>query len=252
MGLTEKRDKKLILELLIGLVLAFLAGMACEIVFKVIFVQNNISQAGAPDIYARKIMAMFGDESIPIYTIPGFILNWMRIVPETPVENLLRWIPYLLIFALPILSSVIKRRSIPLIICCAFAAYEGVGILIARMYSKYVYFTYQHAVPFLVEAFVLLLACIALWTKKKGFSIAMGAVCVVLAILSPFVTTVLSGLTPQTNMMPGFQLGSYLNLKLSNLTFYDSMWPIFKAFAFLMYALILFIAPSRFRKKTLV
>ena len=110
MGLTENRDKKLILELLIGLVLAFLAGMACEIVFKVIFVQNNLSQVGAPDIYARKIMAMFGDESIPIYTIPGFMLNWMRIVPETPVENLLRWIPYLLIFALPILSSVIKRR----------------------------------------------------------------------------------------------------------------------------------------------
>ena len=247
----ENRNKRMIVGLFIALLAVFLAGMACEIVLKII-VANKMVPVGADSGFTlRKTMQLFGDETVPLWSLPILVLNWLRLMPTDTVVYALRWIPYLIVFLLPVLSSFIKRRWIPLLACGALALYEAVSILLTRMFSSYVYITYLHIVPFAVEAIVIALACTALGSRKKGFSITLGVVCAVLALLSPAVTVLLSGMTPQYLGREGFDIFSYGIVRLKDVYSYaSSSWPIFKAFAFLMYALILFIAPTRFRKRT--
>ena len=132
----EKRNKRMILGLFLALIIVFLAGMAGEIVPKLVAAQRMSTPGVDPSFPFRKTVQFFGDETSSLWALPTFALNLMSISPREPAAFILRWIPYLIVFLLPILSSFIRKRWIPLLACGALATYEAVGILLAVLISK--------------------------------------------------------------------------------------------------------------------
>ena len=246
----EKRKNGPIWGLFVILLVIFLLGMLCETALKAVNVVLNM-RAERPQIIMNQILRGFGDESIPLWAVPALLLNWMTIMPRTIAPYALRWLPYLVIFLLPVLCALLRKRALPLIICAVVNGIVAIGIVLVRLFARQPLLNVAVAIPFAVEALMLVLACIALGTKSKGFSIVLGVFCVLLALLSPVVSATVAGFrtgnAPHLVALGRFVFMQARRLPLSAAT---SQWPIYKAFAFLMYALILFVAPSRFPKRT--
>ena len=246
----ERQKNRPIWALLIILLIVFLIGMACEILLKLFNVMMNTRMAERPEIIANLILRGFGDEAIPLWAIPALVLNWMSIMPRAILPYALRWLPYLILFLLPVLCAVLRHRAIPLIVCAVVSGITAVGIVLVRFVSRMPLINVYAAIPFAVETLMLVLACIALGVKKKGFAIVLGVFFVLLALASPAVSAVMAGM--RANALPaGVPIGQFLKVQLKRLPLSAavSYWPIFKTFAFLMYALILFVAPSRFPRR---
>lgn len=229
----------------------FCIGLICELFLKVWYynIHLNPEKMGRT---MRLVLQSFGNESLPLWTLPTLVLNWMLIQPKNVYLYAIRWLPYVVLLCMPILSTLMRKREIPLIVCAVIAFYEAVGILLTRMYAHIVVFTYVDLLPFLLEAILLLLAIIALGTKKKGFAITLGILFAIFAVLSPFITAMIAGIYP--SMMIGDRvqrIPSQLWIQLRNMpiTCAVSNWPIYKAFAFLMYALVMFGAVPRFSRE---
>lgn len=248
----EQRKNKPMWILFLILLILFFAGMACEIGLK----YWSAALAGGPAKPAwyltRRVLIGFGDEATPIWLIPTVVLNWMMLLPRDAgavMSYALRWMPYLVVFLFPAFGALFRKKQIPLIFCAILACIETVGIVLAVLVRHYPMLTWFHAIPFAVELILLILACIALGANKKGFAITLGVFCVLFALISPTMSAVLAELRGST-LASGFPLGPYLRSVIRRLPLFAavSAWPVFKAFAFLMYALLLFVGASRFRK----
>ena len=248
----EQRKNKPMWILFLILLIIFFAGMACEIALKYWNVAM-VSRPGDPaTLMMRRVLKAFGDEAVPIWLLPSVVLKWMTIVPldgGAVVRYALRWLPYLIVFLLTVFGALFRKKQIPLIFCAVLAGIGMVGIVLARALAHYPMLNYQHAVPFAVELILLILACIALGAKKKGFAITLGIFCILFALISPAVSAVLAGAQGNT-FRDGFPVGSFLFMQIRRLPLSagTSPWPIYKAFAFLMYALLLFSGASRMKK----
>lgn len=230
--------------LFLVLLIVFLAGMACEFVLKYV-TALFVSQPGDPGhIVTNRILRMFGDEALPLWAIPTMLLNWMLVMPHDVTAYALRWIPYLCAFLLPVLCALIRHKSIPLILCAIEAGIAAVGIVLIQFLTPHPYISVYVAIPFGAELLLLVLACIALGAKKKGLAVFTGILCLLCMLLSPVASVLLN------KLLPGMPWHAYFPFLLRHLEAYAaSPWPIYKAFAFLMYALILFGAASKFKKK---
>lgn len=246
----EKRKNRPIWALFIILLVIVLIGMTCEFSLKLANSLLNKRETNPPQIILNQILRGFGDEAIPLWAIPTLVLNWMSVMPRNSVICALRWLPYLGLFLLPVLCALIRKQSIPLIICAAVNGIVAVGIMLVHFSSSTRLLHIYYAVPFMVEAVVLILACIAIGSQSKGFSIFLGIVCVLLALFSPVISAGIHT-TMQTLHIPnGPSIGRLLLMQARRLPLSaaTSYWPIYKAFVFFMYALILFFVPSRFVK----
>lgn len=245
----EQRKNKPMWILFLILLILFFAGMACEIGLKYWDAALASGPAEPAQFLTRRVLSGFGDEATPIWLIPTVVLNWMMLLPRDVMSYALRWMPYLVVFLFPAFGALFRKKQIPLIFCAILACIETVGIVLAVLVRHYPMLTWFHAIPFAVELILLILACIALGANKKGFAITLGVFCVLFALISPAMSAVLAEL--QGSMLAsGFPLGAYLRSVFQRLPLFAavSAWPVFKAFAFLMYALLLFVGASRFRK----
>ncbi len=245
----EKRKNRPIWVLFVILLVIFLIGLLCEVALKAINVALTM-RVRDPRVMVNQILRGFGDEAIPLWAVPALLLNWISIMPRTVAPYAVRWLPYLVLFLLPVFCALFRKRAIPLIICAVVNGLVAIGIVLVRLFARQPLLHVATAIPFAVETLVLVLACIALGTKSKGFSIVLGVFCVLFALLSPVISAGLSGLRAGA-VPPGYPVMRIflMQARWLPLSAQASPWPIFKTFALLMYALILFVAPSRFPKR---
>lgn len=247
----EKRNNRPIWGLFIILLIIFLIGMTFEFTIKVINVMMSTRAADRPEIIVNQVLRGFGDESIPLWAFPALGLNWMSIMPREVGRYALRWIPYLCIFFLPVLCALIPKRSIPLIICAVVNGLVAIGLGLVHLFSKNPMLNAYIAIPFAAESLMLVLACIAIGTKSKGFSIVLGVFCILFMLASPAVSAGAAAIMRTLSAPKGSQIWRFLQVQVRRLPLSAavSYWPIYKTFAYLMYALILFVVPSRFPKR---
>ena len=245
----EKRKNGPIRWLFVVLLVIFMIGMLCEVALKVINIALSMRMVRFEFVFKQTLHA-FGEEAIPLWMIPTTLLKWMLIMPREVGLFALRWLPYLILFLLPVFCALFRKRAIPLIVCAAVSGVTAIGIVLVRLLYPSPMVHVWTAIPFGIETLMLVLACIALGTKSKGFSIVLGVCCVLLALLSPMVSAAIAGLRIG-NPPAGYPVWQFLQVQARRLPLSAavSYWPIFKAFAFLMYGLILFAAPSRFPKR---
>ena len=133
----EKRKNRPIWALFIIFLVIVLIGMTCEFSLKLANSLLNKRETNPPQIIVNQILRGFGDEAIPLWAIPTLVLNWMSVMPRNSVIYALRWLPYLGLFLLPVLCALIRKRSIPLIICAAVNGIVAVGIMLVHFSSCY-------------------------------------------------------------------------------------------------------------------
>ena len=245
----EKRRNRPIWGLFVVLLAIVLIGLLCEIVLKAVNATLTM-RVRDPRIIVNQVFYGFGNEAVPLWAIPTLVLNWMSVMPRVVTLYGLRWLPYLCIFLLPVLCAVMRKRALPLILCAVVNGLVAIGIVLVRLFARQPLLHVATAIPFAVETLLLILACIALGTKSKGLSIVIGVLCVLFALLSPVISAGLSGLRAGA-VPPGFPVIRIflMQARWLPLSAQASPWPIVKTFALLMYALILFIVPSRFPKR---
>ena len=193
---SEKKGKNKAL-LIIFLVL-FVLGLAAEFVFKYIYVSPLIDPAKTDHSFAikmRQIAQGFLTESQPIYFFLTMKLAIMRLMPGSPFMGYLRWLPYLVIFAVPVLCVFMKKRGILLLISGAFSLVEGILMTIVLLTVRQPQYHLLQVLPFILEGILVLLLAVALLTRKKGFCIAMGILCILFALDSPVITAIASGMS---------------------------------------------------------
>ena len=242
-----KKSKSLFVVLLV----LFVIGVALSFALK----YTNallVSRTGEPgNIVMRRTLTLFGEEAVPLWLLPSMVLNWISVRPRELLPYALRWLPYLITFLLPVFCGLVRKKAIFLIPCAAVSCIVAIGFVLTRVLNRTPLISYANAIPFAVEAILLILACVALATKKKGFCVALGVVCLLLTLLSLAATPFYSGLDPK--LFQHFaKFGQYLSMRLRRFpdSFASSYWPIHKAFSFLMYALILFSSPKQFLKRS--
>lgn len=246
----DKRKNKPLWVLFLVLLILFLIGLTCEFILKFV-TALSVSHPGDPqNLVFRRVLNFFGDQATPLWLLPSAVLNWMTIYGKELLVHALRWLPYLVAFLLPVFCALFRNKALPLIPCAVLSGIAGAGVLLTCLFRNYPTFTYAHAIPFLLETLLLILACIALGTKKKAFCIILGVFFALFALLSIPATAAYAGM--DAKLFKYFdRFGRYMLIRMRDFPhgYATSMWPIHKAFAFVMYALILFVAPKRFTKR---
>lgn len=247
----EKQRNKPMWVLFAILLGIFCIGMINEIVLKYVQIRQIMHPADPVNVITNRLARAFGDESLPVWAVPALLLNWIVLVPREPGTLLLRWIPYLIAFLLPVLCALLRKKEIPLILCAIGAGVVSIGLVLVRFFSARPYISVLAAVPFGIECLLLILASVAIGAKKKGFAITLGVIAFVLALLSPVVSAFFAGLTSGGSLPKGYPISAYISTQMRRfpLSAGTSLWPIYKAFAFVMYGLILVTAPKRFAKR---
>ena len=246
----EKRKNRPMWVLFLVLLVVFLLGLTCEAVLKFVQIKLTSSAADPGYIVGNRMLRAFGDETLPIWAVPSLLLYWMPIMPRELPLYALRWLPYLVTFLLPVFGALMRKKEIPLILCAIGAGFVSVGLVLVRLLSRQPYANAYAAIPFCVECILLILAAVALGAKKKGFAIALGVISVLLALLSPAASALLAGMSMGGGLPSGYPVNAYIFTQLHRLPLSAavSQWPIYKSFAFLMYALLLFGGAKRIRK----
>ncbi|MBR0143680.1 MAG: hypothetical protein IJM21_05835 [Clostridia bacterium] len=239
-----------------AVLLIILSGLATELLLKVHTALKTVgSTSGFPpaktaEIVWNRILFMFGTEAQYFWAFCIFVLNLMRMRPENAANLIyvLRWLPYLILFLLPAVAAALKKfKQIPLLIVGGFALLEGCGLLITSFTVK-IGLTWGMAIPFIVEALLLILLSVALWTKNTPFVIIVGVLCVLFMLISPLVTLATGIQTVTLNAhYPLRYFISMIFRGFPNL-YAVSPWPIFKGFSLAGCALIAFTAPAGFLK----
>ncbi len=243
----EKRNDestRVLFFILLGL---FLYGMAAEIVLKLVNAAMAMPSP-EPRIFLNQILQEFGNEAVPLFAFPALGLNLIPIMPHNNWAYALRWLPFLVLFFLPALCAVPRLKTTPLIVCAAVYGVTAAGLLLTQILRPNRMFSVWSAIPYAAETAVLILACVALGLKNKGFAISVGVISLLFAAVSPVVSSFISGID---TIPQGIPFSTYLTIRLKTfpLSAAVSHWPILKTFAFIMYALILFVLPVRFSKK---
>lgn len=246
----SKSKSKPIIWLLIVLIVLFVMGMASEIVLKFVSVILRNHQSGVPaGTITNQILRQFGTETVPLCALPSAVLNLMLIQPKNVWMFALRWLPYLVLFLLPVFTALIRGRAkaAPLLVCAVIAAYEGISMMIASMSVRHIGLSVYTSIPFMVEFILLLLGCVGLLAKNKPLSIVIGVISILLVPVSFLLTPIINVVSEVMHAVP---LGSALRRVFMTFPNYfaASHWPIFKTFAFLMYGLIFISAGAGKRK----
>ena len=167
----ERQKNRPMWGLFAVLLVIFLNGMVCEFVLKKIYWEQTLLSSIPKEYFLHAILSCFGEESSALWMIPIHILHWMKYAPTRGIVlYALRWLPYLCVFLLPVFSALMKKRELPLVICAVTAGICAIGIVLVKYLANLKSLNLFIAVPFAIETVVLILACIALGTKKKGFS----------------------------------------------------------------------------------
>lgn len=236
--------------------LLFAAGLAAEVLFKYATAALTVVRADLPDQLNqeacwRRVLSLFGDESLSIWAFPVFGLRLMPLLISDRWMGLLRWLPYFIHFLLPVLYIPLRKKAL-LLIPAVFSLLQAVGILAVTAegaVSISMYFTPFHAIPFAVEAILLFLMCFALGGDRKSLLRGLGTAAVAAALLSPLATAMLADLgsmirTASRMAESGaeYNWGYFLtrSIQYYPYNYAASKWPVFKAAAFGVYALILF------------
>lgn len=196
----------------------------------------------------------FGDEALYLWSLPILVFRIMSLMANPLWLSFLRWIPYLLLFLVPVIAAPLKKRQVPFLIVGVFSLLQGVGILISGLLTDYRIFVGPAAIPFLVEGVLMILAGVALWTKNKLFVIIMGALLILFALASPLCTGIFSVLRDNVNAFANPNARMPFAIFLRRLAQFPyayafSPWPIFKAISLTMAAILAFTAPLSFPKK---
>ena len=247
MGKTKNKPMWVLFLVMLAL---FFVGIVCEFVLKYAHAVMVTNPAEGSGVVWRRVLTFFGDQATPIWLFPSLGLNWIPVRAGSLVLNALRWLPFLCALLLPVFGALFRQKAIVLIPCALLSCCIAVGMVLTLAIRKLPTLTYWHAIPYAAETLVLILACLALFLKSKGFSVAMGVVCVLFALLSIAATALFSGLDPAL-LKYGFAFGNYLYRRflVFPASFMASYWPAHKAISFVLYALLLFAAPKQFPKK---
>ena len=265
--MSEKKKRSGCSKWLILLAVAVLImGLAAEVLLKYETAVLTMTDSRLPpeeniQRQWRRVFTWFGDEAQPLYAVPIYSLKLMSLLPYmtrgggTPGMGdyalyALRWLPYLALFLLPVLY-LRYRKKFMLLIPGIVSLLEAVQIVIvtATVNTASTNYTYYLAIPFFLEALLLLLMCVRL-KKGGGRHIGLGAAAAVLAILSPFMTAILfelagmlrsaSHLAEATDTAYNWGYHLLREIRYFPHAYACSLWPVYKTFAFILYALILF------------
>ncbi|MBR6405650.1 MAG: hypothetical protein IKS18_05605 [Lachnospiraceae bacterium] len=248
---SEKKSNKPLLIIL--LVLAVL-GLAAEFVFKFIYVNTMVDKTmdRVFQITMRQVAQGFLTESQPIYAFWTMKVPIMRLMPGSPFMGYLRWLPYLVLLAVPVLCVFMKKRGILLLVSGVFSLVEGILMSIVILSMNQPMYNLVQVFPFLIEGVLVLLLAISLLSGKRGFVILMGIVCILFAIDSPVITAVFSGMNATFFRNGAGQVfSSYLFTRLRNMHYSlaVSSWPVYKFFVFVMYGVLAFFTAGSLKKK---
>ncbi|MBR6323228.1 MAG: zinc ribbon domain-containing protein [Lachnospiraceae bacterium] len=249
-----KKEKPNVAAIVILAVL-FFAGLLAEILLKTSVYRTVVNTTpGLPAseirrIVFRQVCLYFSSEATPLYALLIYGLNAMRINPGVAVMGLLRWLPYLVLFFLPLLASIVQKKGVPLIISGGFTLLEGLKLLFlsfgVRGFGAY------NALPFLLEAIIAVLLAVAFFAKNKPLCIIAGVLALIFALLAPALSAALSQMNAA--MMPGRNFFRALRMAVKNFRFVfqrmnGSYWPVYKFFVLLMYAFLAFLSVGRLKK----
>ena len=259
----EKREKtaKILRWVVFALAaVLFLLGLLAELLIKIRVSADMIGAASyvpPPEEALRygwnRVMLLYGEEAVYFWTTPIFVLKIMAYRADPLILGLLRWIPYFLIFLLPVIAAPLKKgKQIPLLIAAGFSLLEGAGLLLTAVFGKMPLISWDMALPYFIEALLLILLCVALWTKSLPFAIVVGVLFVLFALFSPLTTAILSFRAVGSNALLRMPLRVILTTIFRGFWRYTaaSPWPLFKCFSLPAVALIAFTAPAGFPKKT--
>lgn len=249
----SKKKTKPAVGLFILLIVLFVLGMAAEIVLKYAAVPPRVNMPEVPhEVYRNMVLSQFGAEAFPFYALPALVLSWMSIQPRELLIYALYWLPYAVLFLLPVFGALARGRGrgVPLILCALAALYEGLSLIIASTVSNYYGFSVYTAIPFLVEFFILIIGCVGVFGRNRSLAVTAGVVFLALVPVSVFITPVIAELSAFLSL-PGYPLKTFVvnAIKFFPVTYAQSHWPIFKAFAFAMYGLLLVTAVKKSGKK---
>ena len=259
----DKREKteKIVRWIVFAVVaLLFIGGLLAEFLLKIYYtidltkgIPNTIPSGSTFPYLMNRTAICFGDEALYLWALPIFGLNIMKYMPKETLIFFLRWLPYAFLFLMPVIAAPLKRfRQIPLLIVGVFSFLQGAGILLTGLVARDIrFFTPVAAVPFFIEAVLMILTAIALWTKSKPFAIVMGVICILFSLVSPLITATYSAMLRMSliqNRQVPFQIILRQILQFpANLAI--SSWPLFKGISIMMTALLAFTAPMGFVKK---
>ncbi|MBR6404874.1 MAG: zinc-ribbon domain-containing protein [Lachnospiraceae bacterium] len=240
------------------LLVLFVIGLIAEILVntpirQLIYNPFNTPRSEVIRTVFRQAVYGFENESIPIYSVLTYVLYWMMVRTRFLIGGLLRWIPYLILFFIPVLSAMVKKKGIPLLIGGVFTLFEGIGVLIAGAASGMGarYFTVMNGIPFIVEAVLVILLAIAFFAKSKPLCIIIGIFSILFAVFSLFLTPSLRLLNAAMQRADMFGRALRMVLSRPGMIFTNSggsFWPIYKTFVVLMYALLAFLSAGKLKK----
>ncbi|MBR5743188.1 MAG: hypothetical protein IKX85_05240, partial [Clostridia bacterium] len=242
-------------------VLLFIGGLLAEFFMKVgatVELTRGIPK-GMPSgnvipYLMNRTAQYFGEEALYLWSLPILVFRLMSLMPKNVWQPLLRWIPYILLFLVPVIAAPLKKRQIPFLVVGVFSLLQGGGILISSLLSDYRIFVGPAAIPFVIEGVLMILAGVALWTKSKPFVIVTGVLLALFALASPLCTGILSVLRDNVNAFANPNARMPFAIFLRRLAQFPyayafSPWPIFKAISLTMAAILAFTAPLSFPKK---
>lgn len=247
----SKSKSKPIIWLFIVLIVLFVIGMAGEVLIKyaaaAMRMENHAQPARA--LWTR-VLAQFGNETAPLYALPSIVLNLMRVQPVDPLMYAVRWIPYLVLFLLPVFTALIPGRgkAAPLLVCALAALYEGIAVLVCASIERRIGLSVYTSIPFTAEFLLLLLGSVGILAKNKPLSIIIGVIFILLVPVSFMLTPIINVVS---EVMHAVNIGTALRRVFMTFPNYfaASHWPIFKTIAFLMYGLVFIVSGATAKKK---
>lgn len=249
----SKNKAKPAVGLFIVLIVLFVLGMLAEIALKYFAVplRVNMPEVSA-EVYRNNILMQFSTEEIPLYALPSIMLAWMQLMPRNVWAYAIRWLPYLVLFLMTAFSGLFRGRGRAVVpfICAFVALYEGISMIIVDAGTKYPQFSFYYAVPFIVEFILLTIGCSGIVARSRRITVTAGVIFLIIAPLSAVTTAIITeagmGLS-----LPGFPIRVMLANAIKNfpVAYAASQWPIFKAFAFVMYGLLFVTAVHKGGKK---
>ncbi len=264
---SESKKKKSGSSILLLCLLAavFLLGLCAEIfanmpIRDLLYNPLNIPQSELRRIAYLQVLQSFGIESIPIYSAPSFLMNLMVYRAGSSTGAVLRWIPYLILFFIPVLTAFFRNRkvqSVPLFVSGGFTLLEGIGIVLASELSPIGgrILNAFYAVPFIMEAVIVILLAVSFLAKKKLLCLISGILSVLFAVDSIMLTPVILRISrmymPVTleNILRSFRW-VLSNPRALYLDAGASFWPVYKTFVLVMYALLAFFSLKKLKKES--
>ena len=236
----------------------FVIGMLAEILVNTPIQQLMYNPFNMPWSEIRRTVTLqtiqsIGHETIPIYAVPSFLMNLMMYSARSRYGAILRWFPYLVLFFVPVLSAIVRKKGIPLLISGIFTLFEGIGVLITSV-SQFGgrYLNVMNGIPFVLEAVIVILLAVSFFAKNKPLCLIAGILSALFAVFSIFLTPALRLMNAAMQSADTFIRAYRMVLTRPRILYANasgSFWPVYKTFVLLMYAVLSFLSVKRMGKK---